>query len=49
MKVQLVNPWNNANPPDMNMTWLDIVQWAENNVHDASSTRKRCDGTRGAP
>jgi len=32
-KVQLVNPWSGACPPDMNLTWDDIKIWESEHVH----------------
>ncbi len=32
-RVQLVNPWSKALPPDRNMTWAEIKTWCAENVH----------------
>ena len=31
--IQLVNPWTGAYPPDMMLTWNEIVEWCRQYVH----------------
>ncbi len=33
-RVQLVNPWSGAEPPDRNMSWSEIRAWAAESVHE---------------